>query len=112
LFQPAGQFDPAHPRHADIQQQQIRVVLLHQAKGLFAIGGLPAIAAGSQALQQAQQPLPRQRLIVDYQYLHAAACNGYCNSTLKRSPAASIRNWPREPNNTCRRWRMFSSAMW
>ena len=70
------QLDTVHARHANIQQEQVRVVGLHQFQRLLAAGGLPAPRAGPQLPHQAQQALPGQAFIVHHQDIHTSSWVG------------------------------------
>src|SRR5437016_9356451 len=61
--QPLDELAARHPRHADVGDDHVEVVLLEHAQRLGAVAH--ALALDAAALQEAEQGIPQHRLVVD-----------------------------------------------
>src|SRR5207244_2345651 len=61
--QPLDELAARHPRHADVGDDHVEVVLLERAQRLGAVAH--ALALDAAALQEAEQGIPQHRLVVD-----------------------------------------------
>src|SRR5437762_2692323 len=57
--------EAVHPRHLDVEEDEVRALLLDQPEGLHAVGRLPEEAHVVQAGQETDQAVARQLLVVD-----------------------------------------------
>src|SRR5699024_3448965 len=71
--QPPQRLDPVHAGHAQVQQDHIRVQLLHGPENLVPVGGVGDDADVGRQCQQALDPLADECLVVRDQYLDHGA---------------------------------------
>ena len=71
-----GRLDAVHPRHADVQEGDVRLRLGRKPDRLLAVGRLGDHLVLVEVLEQLPQPVARRLFIVDDQYLHRSLMHG------------------------------------